>query len=390
MSFAYFRLYRLSWRFVGIKEFFNILKAVVFSSGALMIGIYFFRFSLFQGFPRGVIIIDAFVTLFLIALLRVSKRVYFEIIRGGYIPTSKYTIIVGAGNTGEMILRDIQRGGFRDYAPIAFLDDDENRVGTYLHGVKVMGTLDDLARLIKNYQVSAVIIAIPALGHMRLKQIYEQAKGAGIKEIKIMPRIYEFHRPEIRVQELEDIKIEDLIGRQAVKIDYKEIGVVFDNKIIMITGAAGSIGFEIARQVCRFNPREVILFEIDETDLYYAEIALRREIPEMTGRVKFIIGDTRDRDRVEATFEQHKPDIIFHAAAYKHVPMMEYNAAEAIKTNILGTYNVARAALVFKAERFIMISTDKAVRPTSVMGATKRVAESICGAFNSAGATDYL
>src|SRR3989339_331435 len=219
MSFVYFKLYRLSWRFVSLKEIFNILKAIIFSSGALMIGIYFFRFSLFQGFPRRIIIIDAFATLFLVAFLRISKRVYFEIVRGSRVQSTKYTIIVGAGNTGEMILRDMQRGKFHDYTPIAFLDDDVNRINTYLHGVKVMGTIDNLASLIKRYQVSAVIIAIPALGHVRLKQIYKQAKEAGAKEIKIMPRIYEFHRPEIRVQELEDIKIEDLIGRQLVRID---------------------------------------------------------------------------------------------------------------------------------------------------------------------------
>ncbi len=355
-----------------------------------MVFIYFFRFSFFTGFPRSVIVSDALVTLLLVSLLRISKRAFLEIVRGAYTQKGKRTIIVGAGNTGEMILRDIRKTGFKQYAVIAFLDDDTNRVGTYLHGVKVVGKVEELSRLIHLYQVSAVMIAIPSLGHARLREIYTSVKEAGVGEIKIVPRIYDVHRPELRVQELEDIKIEDLIGRQAVVVDYQEIGKSIEDKTVLVTGAGGSIGFELVRQLCAFNPRQILLFEIDETDLHRAEITLRREAPMLIERVKLIVGDVRDKERIERVFGAYKPELIFHAAAYKHVPMMEYNADEAVKVNVLGTYNVARAALSFGAERFIMISTDKAVKPTSIMGATKRIAEYICRAHNTQAKTEYI
>lgn len=390
MSFAYFKLYKLSWRFVSLKDFYNIIKAVIFSSLALMIGIYFFRLSLFQGFPRGVLAIDAVITLFLVAFLRVSKRIFFEVLKGPQGGKGKRTIIVGAGNTGEMILRDLQKNNFKNYTPIVFLDDDLNLIGTYLHGIKVAGKLEILEQMITNYSVEAVIIAIPALSHVRLLEIYKKAKEAGVKEIKIVPRIYDFYRPEIHIQALEDIKIEDLIGRQVVNVDYQEIGRSLEDKIILITGAGGSIGFELALQICRFNPRELILFEIDETELYHAEIQLKREFPELVRRVRFLVGDIRDSDKLQLVFKKYKPEIVFHAAAYKHVPLMEYNVAEAVKVNIIGTYNLVQISSETRVKRFIMISTDKAVMPTSIMGATKRMAEYICQAFNKLGFTEYV
>ncbi len=385
-----FKLYRLSWRFVSLKDFYNIIKAILLSTALLVVGLYFLRIPAFEGFPRSILAIDAFVTLVCIASFRIAKRAFLEVIRGRYRHGGKPTIIVGAGNTGEMILRDMQRLGFRPYAPVLFLDDDPNRVGMYLHGIRVAGDISDLARFISLYRITAVMIAIPSLTHARLRTLYKTAKDAGVQEIKIVPPIYAFHRPEIRVQELEDIKIEDLIGRQAVEVDYKEIGRSLEDKTILVTGAGGSIGFELVNQLCTFNPRALVLFEIDETELYHAEIALKRNHPEYSGKLHLIVGDVRDRDRVEQVFARLKPDLVFHAAAYKHVPMMEYNAEEAVKVNIIGTAYVARAARTWGAERFIMISTDKAVRPSSIMGATKRVAENICRALQAGGKTEYL
>ncbi|MDP3244360.1 MAG: nucleoside-diphosphate sugar epimerase/dehydratase [bacterium] len=390
MSFQYFKLYKLSWRFVSLKDFYNILKAIISSSSALMIGIYFFRFSLFQGFPRGVIIIDAFVTFILVAFLRISKRLFFEVMRGNYFQQGKKTVIVGAGNTGEMILRDIQKGGFNNYFPIAFLDDDKNRVGTYLHGIKVAGGLDDLSKLIQECHAMVVIIAIPSLGHKRLKEIYKQAKETNVEEIKIVPRIYDIHQPQVSSRTLEDIKIEDLVGRQAVKIDYKEIGLAIEGKTVLITGAAGSIGSEIVKQIGIFNPGKVVLFESDETELYKLELFLKECFSQLSGRMHFLIGDVRDFDYLQSVFNKYKPEVVFHAAAYKHVPVMECNVAEAVKTNVIGTHNVALAAFHAAAEKFVMISTDKAVRPTSIMGATKRLAEYICRAFNGEGRTEFI
>ncbi|MDO8581275.1 MAG: nucleoside-diphosphate sugar epimerase/dehydratase [bacterium] len=389
-SFAFFHLYQLSWRFVSLRDFYNALRAVIVSSGVMMAAIYFLRIPAFEGFPRGIIIVDAIVTLLLISFLRVSKRVIIEVVMGQRRRGGKRMLIIGAGNTGEMILRDMQKSKFGNYTVVGFLDDDPNCVGAYVHGVKVLGDIDSLSAHVTAQQVVAVIIAIQTLGHARLRVIYGAAKNAGVKEVKIVPSLYDVQRPEIRAQELKDIKIEDLIGRQAVSIDYKEIGRAIEDKTVLVTGAGGSIGFELVDQICSFHPRKIVLFEIDETELYRAEVVLKRNHPECVGKIHLLVGDVRDRDRLEKVFAAHRPDMVFHAAAYKHVPMMEYNAGEAVKVNVLGTLNVARAALAWGADRFIMISTDKAVRPTSIMGATKRIAENICRALNTHGKTEYI
>lgn len=390
LSFIFFKLYQLSWRFVSLKDLANIAKAVFFSSFALTLVLFFFRIDYFFGFPRSVLVIDAILTLLLVSLVRISKRVFLELLLGARKPKGKRTIIAGAGNTGEMILRDLKRSGFAEYAPVAFLDDDTNRVGTYLHGIKVMGQLKDLSTLIATYRIEALIIAIPALAHKRLRELYTLARTANIKEIKIVPRLYDFSKPEMRVQELEDIKIEDLIGRQAISVNYDEIGRAFAHRNVLVTGAAGSIGFEIVKQLCRFNPRELVLFEIDETELYKVDLAVRQEFPSMAERLRVVVGDVRDKERLEQVFRRFAPEVVFHAAAYKHVPMMEFNASEAVKVNIMGTYNVAEMASRHGVSRFVMISTDKAVRPTSIMGATKRFAEGVCSAFNAECQTEYL
>jgi FlaA1/EpsC-like NDP-sugar epimerase len=391
LSFAYFRLYQLSWRYVSLKDVFSIVKAVILSSFSLAVAIYVFRSSLFFGFPRSIVLIDGALTLVMLFSLRIFKRAFLEVFRGvSQGENGKRTVIIGAGNTGEMILRDIRRNSFGSYIPIAFLDDDINRIGTYLHGVNVVGKVKDLSRLISDANIGAVIIAIPSLSHIRLKEVYRQAHEAGAEEIKIVPRIYDFHRPQVRVHELEDIKIEDLIGRQAVTVDYESIGRNIEGKTVLVTGAAGSIGGEIVNQLCRFNPRQLIMFEIDETELFRMEHQLKRNFPEMLERVKFVVGDVRDKQRVDTVFAKFGPDIVFHAAAYKHVPMMEQNISEAIKVNVIGTYNVAQASVSSEVKRFVLISTDKAVNPTSVMGATKRIAEDVCRSYHKMGGTNFV
>lgn len=390
ISFIYFNLYWISWRYVSLKDFYNIIKSVIAANIVLALVIYFFRPETLSGFPRGILVVDAVLTLLLVACLRVSKRAFIEVLCGTRQSKGKRVIIIGAGNTGEMILRDIQKAAFENYAPVAFLDDDLNRVGTYLRGIKVAGTLGDLGEAIRIYRASVIIIAIPALKHTELLGIYKKSKEAEVEEIKIVPRIYDIQRPQFHAHTLEDIKIEDLIGRQAVDIDYQEIGRTVEDKTVLVTGAGGSIGFELVQQLCGMNPRQLILFDIDETELYRAQRILGHTFSGLTSRLRFFVGDIRDEQRVRTAFEQYKPEIVFHAAAYKHVPMMEENAAEAVKVNIVGTYNVASAAALWVTQRFIMISTDKAVRPTSIMGATKRVAEYVCRAFNACGKTEFI
>lgn len=313
----------------------------------------------------------------------------------------KKTLVIGAGNTGDMVIRDIRkRGGYSDYYPVGILDDNKEKIGTYMHGLKVLGATEELPVFVSMYGVEAIIIAIPSLNHKTLRKIHDSARKLHVGEIKIVPRIYDVNNPDINTKHLEDIKIEDLLGRQSIEIDYKEIKHFLNNKIILITGAGGSIGSEITLQVCSFNPHMLVLFDIDETELHNIKLRLIKTFPclfkeqishsQIQGRSVLITGDIRDEDLVTGVFRRFKPQIVFHAAAYKHVPMMEINSKEAVKVNMFGTYNVVKASADFHAEKFVLISTDKAVSPTSIMGATKRMAEYICTAFNSSADTSFM
>ena len=292
------------------------------------------------------------------------------------------TLIIGAGNTGDMIIRDMSRLDSSGFNPAGLLDDDVNKIGNHIHGVKVLGKIDALKEVISRYGIESVIIAIPSLNYKLLRTIYNTARKFGVKTIKIIPRIYDFHKPYLNLRNLEDIKTEDLIGRQVVEVDYKEVEGFLEGTRILITGAGGSIGSEITRQVCGFNPERVVLYDIDETALHNMEIDTRRLFPYLRNKLHFIVGNILDEEKVDWIFKEFRPDIVFHSAAYKHVPMMECNPEEAVKVNIFGTYKLADAAVKHGVKRFILISTDKAIRPTSIMGATKRMAEYVCKAFN--------
>lgn len=417
--FAYFRLYKITWRYVGLHDLLNIVNAVLVSGLVLMalpaipffssLNDYLPKYVAFhtriEGFPKSIYLIDGFITLFFLFGLRISKRLFSEVVKKKSIARiSKRTIILGAGNTGEMILRDMARQSFLEYEPVGFVDDDKNKLTMYVRGIKVLGTTSRLRDIILKYKIEAVIIAIPSLNYHVLKEVYNTAKNTKVNTVKIVPRIYDHHKPEINIKGLEDISIEDLLGRQSVHVDYKGIKDFLRNKTILITGAGGSIGSEITRQVCSFQPNKVILFDIDETELHTMKLKLEKMFPdfchnqsecsdregkgngnERQDTLIFITGDIRDKDVVEEVFRTYKPQIVFHAAAYKHVPMMEDNPKEAVNVNMFGTYRIAETAVRHRAEKFILISTDKAVRPTSIMGATKRIAEYICKAFNMNG-----
>jgi len=387
LSFGIFRVYRMTWRYVGIFDLVNIVVALIVSAMTLIIlslPMSFLNINLsITGFPKRIILEDSIISVFLIAGLRISKRLYLEVIRKQRpFNKSKMTIIIGAGNTGEMIIRDMARNNFNEFYPVGFLDDNKVKVGTYIHGAKVLDTTDKLKDVILKHNASAIIVAIPSLNHKVLKKVYDSAKELNVDTVKIVPRIYNFDKPDINLKGLEDISIEDLVGRQSVSIDYEEIENFLCNKLVLITGAGGSIGSEIAMQVCVFNPEQIILFDIDETELHNLGLKLNRLYPHLSEQIRYVTGDVRDEMRLKEVFDSYQPQIIFHAAAYKHVPMMEYNPKEAVKVNIFGTYNLAKAAVDCRVEKFIMISTDKAVRPTSIMGATKRMAEYVCKSMN--------
>jgi len=386
LALTIFRVYKITWRYVGISDLVNIFLALFIAELVLVI------LSLptavlpdldIRGLSKRIFFVDGIVCIGLIAALRVSKRLFLEVIREkGPIRRGKNTLIVGAGNAGEMMLRDMVRHGYKDFYPIGFLDDDPNKVGAYIHGVKVLGMTAELEATIRIHTIQAVIIAIPTLNHKILRNLYNGAKKAKVEIVKIVPRIYDFSHPDINMKKLEDISIEDLVGRQAVSVDYQGIGALIRGKAVLITGAGGSIGSEIVNQICTFGPERVVLFDNDETELHNQGLKLQRLYPYLWCRLDFMTGDVRDKARLREVFAACRPQIVFHAAAYKHVPMMETNPKEAVKVNIFGTFSLAAAARDHGVETFVMISTDKAVRPTGVMGATKRMAEYICRAFN--------
>ncbi|OPY16624.1 MAG: UDP-N-acetyl-alpha-D-glucosamine C6 dehydratase [Syntrophus sp. PtaB.Bin075] len=388
-SFFVLRVYGMTWRYVGIGDLVNLAAALVLAELLLVVlslpRVLPVEMSL-HGFPKRIIFVDGLISLILIVGLRVSKRLYLEILsRKGRTPEGKTTLIVGAGSCGEMILRDMMRQRFADFRPVGFLDDSPDLQGRYIHGVRVLGGTDRLTELIARHSVEAVIIAITSVNHKKLLNLYETARKAGVKTIKVVPRFYSFDQPEINLKALEDIRIEDLLGRQAVTVDFGEIGRFLRGRAVLVTGAGGSIGSEIVRQVCSFHPEKIILFDIDETELHNLGLTLNRLFPSLQKAISFVTGDVRDALRLREVFAELRPEVVFHAAAYKHVPMMEYNPKEAVKVNIFGTWNLVRAAVEHGVKKFVMISTDKAVRPTSVMGATKRMAEYLCRACDGMG-----
>ena len=386
---AAFRTYWITWRYVGLSDLGNVFLAIFIAELVLV----FFSLPMsvlpplpISGLSKRLFFVDGIISFFLIAALRISKRLYLEYIHEkAKARKGKKTIIVGAGSVGEMTLRNVQRLNYGDFYPIGILDDDPMKIGTRIHGVRVLGSTDKLAGMIKRHSAEAVIIAITTLSHKELKHLYDQAKNAHVQQIKIVSRIYDFSNPDLNLRTLEDISVEDLIGRQSVQVDYQSIGSFISGKSVLVTGAGGSIGSEIVVQVCAFKPGRVVLLDVDETELHQMQLKLRRHFPKMMEAISFAAGDVRDEVRLREVFEAYRPQIIFHAAAYKHVPMMEHNPKEAVKVNILGTHALARLAAEYRVEKFIMISTDKAIRPTSVMGATKRVAEYICGAYHNNG-----
>jgi FlaA1/EpsC-like NDP-sugar epimerase len=295
------------------------------------------------------------------------------------------------------------------FYPVAILDDSVAKLGESIHGIRVEGPIADLSETVKRHNAEAVIIAIPNMDHKSLKSIFTLARESGVKTIKIVPRIYDSQKPSINLRNLEEISIEDLIGRQSVVVDNAAIKVFLEEKSILITGAGGSIGSELAMQVAGCGPKRLVLLDVDETELHNLELRLKQTFPIQSTaieedarllpqemllpsncKVSFVVTDIRDQPLVEQIFATVKPDVIFHAAAYKHVPMMEYNAQEAVKVNLFGTRNLSNAAVRNGTQKFIMISTDKAVRPTSVMGATKRMAEYICKTFNDEQGTEFV
>ncbi len=385
-----FGLYDITWRYAGLTEGLNILKAVTLALFILLATYVAFNEALFKGFPRSVFLLDYFVSLVLLGFLRISKRLSSRIANHWHRTKNGQNryLIIGAGNHGQRLVSYILSSQRWNIKPAGYLDDNPLKIGTRIHGIKVLGKITDLPYLAEIQKASGVILAIPSLPRKKLVEILDLCKTAEIENVLVMPAITDKETAlSINVKDIRDINVEELLGRRAVSVQVKQIENSLAGKRILISGAAGSIGSEIATQVCNFNPQAVLLLDIDETDLYMLELRLQRSFPHL--EIKSLLCDITNPPKVNHLFQAHLPDLVFHAAAYKQVPMMEFHPAEAAKVNILGTYNLALAAIQNRVEKFVFISTDKAVNPTSVMGATKRFAEFICTAFGHNGKTKF-
>jgi FlaA1/EpsC-like NDP-sugar epimerase len=383
-----FGLYNITWSFVGIREFANIVKANTLALFLVYIGNLYLRALVPElSFPRSVLFIDFFLSVMFIASLRISKRIYLEVLRGQR--HGKPALIIGAGPTGERLARELLRPGDHVYHPVCYVDDDPHKKGARIHGVEVVGAIQDIPAVAEQYAVEAAIIAITTLNHLEVKKIFDLLTENGVREIKVVPHISRLPERAISIKDIHDIHIEDLLYREPVTIDVSSVRSFLTGKVVLVTGAGGSIGSEMARQVLRFQPSKLVVMDIDETEIFNLLLEIKGR-PGFDAEIVPFIGDIRSPENLEKLFAAHKPEVVFHAAAYKHVPLMEQFPDEAVRTNVVGTYRLGRAALRHGVRLLVNISTDKAVNPTSVMGASKRVAEMVCTTLNSMNGTRFV
>ncbi|OZT76875.1 polysaccharide biosynthesis protein [Salinicoccus roseus] len=377
--FAYvFNLYHRAWEYASVRELMSIAQAVT----ASIIATYILNMLLFQTTFTRLMIITWMMHLILIGGSRLSWRVARHHLVGKQSSDQEKlrTLVVGAGKGGSILIKQMLDTPTMNMLPVVAVDDDSTKQRMELAGgVKVEGTREDIEKLIKKYDIRKVVIAIPSLSKTELNEIYELSNHESV-EVMIMPNIDDVMSGRVEVNALKKVEVEDLLGREPVELDTAGIEDQVRDRTILVTGAGGSIGSEIVRQITKFQPRQLILLGHGENSIY----TILEEMMLLNNNIEYIpiIADVQDRARIFEVFETYKPNIVYHAAAHKHVPLMEYNPQEAVKNNIMGTKNTAAAAIEFKSEKFVLISTDKAVNPPNVMGATKRVAEMIVQALN--------
>ena len=373
LVFWLFRLYHISFRYISLGEVLAILKAAALTSPVIaLIALVFRDLEIFAGFPRTVIFIDFLLTLFFITGMRTFFRLYYSSTKG---KRGLETLIVGAGSAGEQLARDMLRSERYRYSPVGFIDDNPRKKNTFIHGIKVLGRKEHIPKLVKDLDVKEIAIAIPSATSKEIREIMAYVRKANIQDVKVLPGISDLMNGNVTLKDVRDISIEDLLGREPVKIDLRQVSSFIRHKTVLVTGAGGSIGSELCRQIARFNPAKLIMLDMGETELFNINRGIKEGHPGIT--MLAVVGDIRDEEKIKSVFNEDSVDIVFHAAAYKHVSLMEANPREAVLNNIYGTMVVAKIASEFKVKRFINISTDKAVNPTSVMGATKRVAENV-------------
>ena len=393
--FYFFDLYRGMWRYTSIVDLINIIKASCVSS-LVVICLILFSHSRFIGFPRSVFVMDWCFTVLSISGYRLCIRIYFERIsndKATSIPTrqvltmffkkmteTKRLLIIGAGDGGEKIYREIHDNDRLQYTVIGFLDDDLAKVGKTIHGIPVLGRIKDITKIAKKVNADEALIAIPSATSEQMREILTHCREGGVK-FKTIPGIGELINGKVTVNTIREVDYRDLLGRDLIRLDEVKIGSYLKDQCVMVTGAGGSIGSELCRQICRFKPFRIVMVERAESPLYEINLELNQDF----GDIKTIpiLADIQDKEQLENAFKINRPQTVFHAAAYKHVPMLEMQPWKAVDNNVQGTANLVEITNKYNVERFVFVSTDKAVRPANVMGASKRVAEMLIQSQNS-------
>jgi FlaA1/EpsC-like NDP-sugar epimerase len=367
-TFIPFQIYKGLWRYTGIWDLRNVISAVT-SSTIIFYVLVHWVFDL-KGYPLSIFIIDSMLLIFLMGGTRLAHRLYHAVRQ---VSRGKQVLIYGAGDAGEMIVRAIRNNGsVYDYKPIGFIDDNPNKIGRRIHGVLVLGARSALPEILKSQKPDEVLLAIPSASPALLREVLTVLEPFKVP-IKTLPQAGKLQNGTVGLSQIQDLSVEDLLDRLPVGLDISPVRDLVKDKRILVTGAGGSIGSELARQIAKCEPARLILLDKSEGALYDIDIELQRCFPDLQRKV--VLADIKNVRPLEQLFIQETPQIIFHAAAYKHVPMMEHHPGEAVLNNIIGTHRLMQLAVQQKAERFILISTDKAVNPTNIMGATKRVGE---------------
>ncbi len=380
--FAWFHLYGGLWRYVSMRDIVTILKA-----GTLSFLIFSVVILLFygRGFPGSILILDWVLCLALVGGVRLALRALREWKGRHRQFGGKRALIVGAGDAGEMLIREIERNLTLNYEVVGFVDDDLKKQGGRIHGVKVIGTLDELSYLCRDRKVEEILLAIPSATKEQ-QRIVSQCRASGIP-FKTIPPLNDLLQGRASIGQLQEVSPKDLLGREPVRLDFDMLRKEIHGKRILVTGAAGSIGSELCRQLAGFGPENIILFDRAESGLYFIQHEIKSSYPEIC--IVPIVGDILNRLQVEEVIRDYAPEIIYHAAAYKHVPLMEEQPFEAIRNNVLGTEIIALAAGRASVRKFVLISTDKAVTPVGIMGMTKRMAEGVIQVSNG-GSTSFV
>ncbi|CAH2716765.1 UDP-N-acetyl-alpha-D-glucosamine C6 dehydratase [Neobacillus rhizosphaerae] len=367
---SYYRLYHKAWEYASVNELLAIVKAVTFSVLTMALVQYIIDFEIY---------FRALLTTWNLYVLSVGgSRFVWRMIRDTYFKTDsskKRTLIIGAGAAGVMVVRQLQQNADAELMPVAFIDDDPRKFKLQFLNIQVFGDTKQIMSAVKELKIDNIVIAIPSLEQEELSRIFDECAKTKVKT-QILPMLEDLMTGKVSVNQFREVQVEHLLGREPVELDISRISENITGRTVLVTGAGGSIGSEICRQICKFTPAKLVLVGHGENSIYLIDMELRNKYQNQIEIVP-VIGDIQDRARMFDVMEEHRPFVVYHAAAHKHVPLMEYNPREAVKNNIFGTKNVAEAADTFGVSTFVMISSDKAVNPTNVMGATKRFAEMI-------------